>query len=363
MGDRDWDELLLREYRPEPTVRLAAHHVSLPSSPVVDVHNHLGRRADLNDLVRSSDKTAWLVKDVAALVAEMDQCDVETIVNLDGDWADELEANLDRYDRKYPGRFSTFCRLDWDHCRQGGWPERLATSLQDSVQRGAAGLKVWKDVGLHVRDEYGSLILCDDKRLTPVWEVAAREQLPVLIHVADPPAFFQPLDERNERLEQLQAHPEWHFEDARFPRFQALMDSLECLVAGNAEVTFIGAHVGGNAEDLAWVGRMLDSYPNFYVDIADRVADLGRQPRAARRLIMSYPTRVLFGSDAFPPERRAYARYFRFLETDDEHFSYSPSNPPDRGRWAISGVYLPEDVLANLYGANARRIIPALHPH
>jgi len=315
---------------------------------------------DVNELVVTTGESDWLVKDVGALVAEMDEWNVRTIVNLDGDWGDSLDANLDRYDRAYPGRFATFCRLDWDECQQPGWPDRFAKSLQDSIDRGATGLKVWKDVGLHVRDETGSLVLCDDKRLAPVWDVAARAGLPVLIHIADPPAFFEPLSENNERLEQLLVHPEWHFADPKFPRFQVLIDALEHLVAENKEVTFIGAHVGCNAEDLAWVGRMFDAYPNFYADIAARVADLGRQPRATRRLIMGHPTRVLFGTDAFPPKHSSYAGYYRFLETDDEYFPYSRANPPGSGRWTISGVYLPEDVLANVYGGNARRIIPAL---
>jgi predicted TIM-barrel fold metal-dependent hydrolase len=358
--ERNWNDLLLREYKPEPAVRLAVHEVLRSSAPVVDVHNHLGRRLDVNELVLSTDKANWLVRDVGALVAEMDEWNVRTIVNLDGDWGDSLDANLDRYDRAYPGRFATFCRLDWDECQQPGWPDRFAKSLQDSIDRGAAGLKVWKDVGLQVRDESGALVMCDDDRLAPVWEVAARAGLPVLIHIADPPPFFEPLSEENERLEQLLAHPEWHFADPKFPRFPVLIDALEHLVAENVDVTFIGAHVGCNAEDLAWVGRMFDAYPNFYADIAARVADLGRQPRTTRRLIMGYPTRVLFGTDAFPPKHQAYAPYYRFLETDDEYFPYSHSNPPGSGRWTISGVYLPEDVLVNVYGGNARRIIPAL---
>jgi predicted TIM-barrel fold metal-dependent hydrolase len=105
---------------------------------------------------------------------------------------------------------------------------------------------------------------------------------------------------------------------------------------------------------------MLDSYANFYVDIGARISELGRQPRAARRLVLRHPTRVLFGTDVFPPTEAAYATYFRFCETDDEHFPYSQSDPPKTGRWTISGVYLPLDVLVDIYGANARRVIPAL---
>ena len=358
--ERDWRELRLREYGPEPMLSVPTHEVTRASAPVVDVHNHLGQRSEVKKLLDRSGLGTWVVEDVERLVDLMDQCNVATIVNLDGDWRDTLDANLDRYDRAHPGRFATFCRLDWDDCQEAGWPERFAKSLEDSIGRGAAGLKVWKDVGLHVRDESGRLVMPDDKRLGALWQVAAEAELPVLIHVADPPAFFEPLSERNERLEQLLAHPEWHFADPKFPRFQALIDSLEHLVAGNPGVTFIGAHVGGNAEDLGWVGAMMQRYANFYVDVAARVSDIGRQPRAMKNLVQAHPTRVLFGTDAFPPSKDAYARYFRFFETDDEYFPYSNQNPPGSGRWAIYGLDLAPDMLANVYGQNARRVIPAL---
>ena len=358
--ERNWRHLLLRHYCPEPMLRVPAHEVRRASSPVIDVHNHLGRPPETSLLLDRTGEGRWVVEDVGKLVALMDECSVQTIVNLDGYWGDTLEANLDRYDRAYPGRFVTFCRLDWKECKEPGWPDSFAKSLRDSAAQGAAGLKVWKTLGLRVRDARGDLVLPDDERLAPIWQVAREARLPVLIHVADPPAFFEPLSERNERLEELVAHPEWHYADPKFPRFQVLLDALERLVAANPRVTFIGAHVGNNAEDLVWVARMLDTYPNFYIDVAARVADLGRQPRATRKMILAHPTRVLFGTDASPPTGDAFARYFRFFETDDECFTYTTSNPPSSGRWTISGVRLPADVLADVYGGNAQRIIPAM---
>jgi len=354
--ETDWTTLPLREFRPEPALRTAAHRVESAGAPAIDVHNHLGLRRGAG----GGQDGAWAVRDVGALLQLMDECNVEAIVNLDGNWGETLEANLNRYDRAHPGRFATFCRLDWRECTRPGWPGRLAESLRKSASQGAAGLKVWKDVGLHVRDESGNLVLCDDARLTPVWEAAAELRLPVLIHTADPLAFFEPLSERNERLEELLEHPDWRFADAKFPRMDTLLEALERVVQRNPDVTFIGAHVGCFAEDLGWVGRMFDRYRNFYADVAARIAELGRQPRATRQLLHRHPTRVMLGTDVSPPTKAAYAIYFRFFETADEHFPYSTEKPPGSGRWAISGVDLDGIGLANLYAENARRVIPAL---
>ena len=354
----DPGDLRLRDWRPESKLVVPGHPIERARVPAVDAHNHLGRW--LSAWV-SEDPDAWTVDDVDGLLRLMDVCNLRAIVNLDGRWGDELEENLDRYDRAHPGRFATFCHVDWTSAVASGDVGRAAAaSLRGSVAAGAKGIKVWKDLGLHVRDTDGELLLPDDRRLAPLWDAAAELGVPVFIHTADPVAFFDPVDERNERYEQLLAHPEWSFADPSFPRFDRLMEALEGVVAANPATTVVGVHVGGYAENLGWVGRMLDSYPNFHVDIAARVAELGRQPRATRDLIVSHPDRVLFGIDEFPPARENYAIYCRFLETADEQFPHSTEEVPLMGRWAISGLDLPDDVVQKVYADNVLRIVPGL---
>ncbi len=319
--------------------------------PAIDAHNHLGRWLT----------EEWTAYGVSELLDLMEATNVVAIVNLDGRWGDELERNLERYDRRHPERFATFCQLDWDEAAGAGAYDSLVTSLERSVAAGARGLKVWKDLGLHARDERHELLMPDDPRLSDVWEACAELGVPVTVHTADPLAFFDPVDASNERLEELLGNPDWSYADReRFPRFEELMRSFEALVAAHPRTTFIGAHVACNAEDLAWVGKMLEMYPNLNADIAARIAELGRQPRAARELFLGYPDRILFGTDMFPPSAEEYAIHFRFLETADEHFAYSPDYPPPQGRWSVSGLDLPDDVLTKLYASNARRLIPGL---
>jgi predicted TIM-barrel fold metal-dependent hydrolase len=233
----------------------------------------------------------------------------------------------------------------------------MVASLERSAAAGARGLKIWKTLGLGVPDAAGALLLPDDPRIAPVWAAAGELGLPVLIHVADPIAFFRPIDASNELLDQLIAHPEWSFSDPRFPSFDRLLESLENVLAAHRGTTFIGAHVASCSEDLARVGRMLDDHPNLVVDISARIGELGRQPRAARRFVEGHRDRVLFGTDVFPATAEAYAHYFRVLESDDEHFGYGDGRPPEYGRWALYGLDLPAELLQAVYRDNALAVL------
>jgi len=178
----------------------------------------------------------------------------------------------------------------------------------------------------------------------------------VIIHVADPVAFFDPLDNTNERWEELHAHTDWHFPSPPFPPFITIVEQLANLVARHPETTFIGAHVGCYAENLKWVGELLDRCPNFYVDIAARMGELGRQPYTARRFFIQYADRVLFGTD-LNPDPEMYRLHYRFLESDDEYFNYDLDDPPPQGRWMIYGVDLPDEVLEKVYRKNAMKAL------
>lgn len=320
---------------------------------MIDAHNHLGRWL--------SDSGDWLVDDVEAFVRMLNEVGVETIVNLDGRWGDELAANLARYDHAYPGRVVTFCHVDWSVLGRdtdaASAVDHLTSQLTASAKMGARGVKVWKDLGLGVRDASGDLVMPDDARVVAVLRAAGDLDLPVLIHTADPVAFFEPLTPSNERWDELQVHPEWWFGRPGLPTFRELIESLGQLVALCPRTTFIGAHVGCWAEDLQAVGRMLTDHQNWNVDIAGRLGELGRRPGAFAALVASYPDRVLFGTDCFPPTPDDYRRNRRFLESADRGFAYSGEATPPQGNWTIDGAALDARLLPGLYRENARRLL------
>ncbi|WMT92663.1 amidohydrolase family protein [Pelagibacterium sp. H642] len=339
--------LLLDEFKPKPAVVRPQTHLRGPSMPFIDAHNHLGRFGG-----------NWAARPAEDLFVRMEDYGCIHYVDLDGGWGEDiLDDRLRRYKALHPERYRVFGGVDWSLWEQEGnaFAEKAAARLRAQAARGAQGLKIWKPFGLTVRDQHGTLAAVDDPRLDPIWETAGELNLPVLIHVADPVAFFDPVDAQNERWDELGAHPEWSFPSPPFPTFLSIVEGFANLVRRHQKTTFIGAHVACYAENLAWVSALLDQCPNLYIDFSARIAELGRVPYSARELMIRHSARILFGTDAGPsPE--AWSLYARFLETRDEYFNYSPEPTPPQGRWMIYGLHLPQDVLCAIYHDNAARL-------
>ncbi|HUT91620.1 MAG TPA: amidohydrolase family protein [Thermoguttaceae bacterium] len=339
----DIRELKLRDWQPRSMLKTKETAVDKPAFPVFDVHNHLG-----------GGKERLTPERVRGCLAEMDAAGVRTVVNLDGGWGQRLQETLAALDEAYPERFLTFALLDFNGIDDEDWGQREAARLEESFRAGAKGLKLHKTLGLHYRYQGGKLMTVDDPKLDPVWEMCAKHDRPVVIHVADPAAFFTPLDRFNERWHELNAHPSWLFYGDRFPAHDEILEQRNRAIAKHPKTTFICAHFANNPEDLATVGQWLDQYPNMVVDVDARISELGRQPYAARKFFQKYQDRIMFGTDT-TPSRDAYRMYYRFLETDDEYFDCAQGHHR-QGFWMIYGIALPKEILAKVYYQNARRL-------
>jgi len=358
LDGREGRPLALERFRPRAMLKVERHELERAKFPVVDVHTHPRLR-----LHNSTDQ-------LDQFVAMMDAQNIAVCVSLDGRLDEQLAEHMDYLWKNYPDRFVVFANVDWRGdgqrdkpatwaCQRPDFGRRTAEALARAKKHGASGLKVFKQFGLGYRNPDGSLIAVDDPRWDPIWQACGELGMPVLIHTADPAAFFLPIDETNERWEELHRHPEWSFYGDEFPSREQLLAARNRVIARHPNTTFVGAHVANNAEELATVGQWLDTYPNLVVDIAARIGELGRQPYTAREFFLKYQDRILFGSDGpRVPERMKL--HWRFLETRDEYFPYAENPFPPQGFWNIYGLGLPDEVLRKVYQENAARVVPGV---
>ncbi len=338
------------------SLRVPAYVVERPRFAAVDAHAHL----------RGVFGSRWSAHSSDEMVEAMDAAGIEATVALDGGFGESLAAEIKRLQARRPDRFAVFANLDYRTLSQPiDFGAVEAERLAASVRAGARGLKVWKTLGLTVRDSDGNLIGVDDGRLSPLWNAAAELGVPVLIHFADPAAFFEPLTPANERWLELHLNPDWHQHPPRMagdrgsprpPSFEELHAQFAALLGGHPSTTFIGAHMASSAEDLGRLGGLLDEHPNLHVDTSARLNELGRQPRTSRDFLLRFQDRVLFGTDT-GPEIDVCRLYYRYFETPAEYVPYGPSDSPLQGNWRIYGVDLPDGVLRKIYRDNALRLI------
>lgn len=334
-------DLLLRDWQPVSQMVVRETRIDKPKFPVIDLHNHLGAFSGGADLKQC--------------LVEMDKAGVTMCVSLDGLSKNDIYKQHILELKAISDRFIVFFSPDFSRIDEPDFGKKEAARLEEAVNMGARGLKIFKSLGLTDRDKSGKLIAVDDPRIDPIWAKCGELRIPVMIHVTDPKAFFTPLDKFNERYDELGGHPDWLFYGPQFPKKEDILAARNRVIARHPDTIFVGAHVANLPEDLAQVGKWLDAYPNLYVDIDARISELGRQPYTARKFFIKYQDRITFGTDT-TPSAEAYRIYFRFLETDDEYFNPSGGHHL-QGRWNIYGLYLPDAVLEKVYHKNAEKVL------
>ena len=260
--------LLLKDFHPKSMLHVKQTPVLRAKFPVVDMHQHVNDARGIGERIPP-----------AEVVRRMDLLNVKTMVILTGAWGVQLQKVIDEMVKPYSGRFMVFTQPDWSKVDDPNFGKLMVEQLDDAVRRGARGYKILKELGLGVKDKTGKLITVDDPRLDPVWEECGRIGIPVAIHIADPEAFFHPINGENERYEELNEHPDWSFYGPQFPSFEELLAARNRMFAKHPHTTFVVLHAGNWPENLDNVSEMLDRLPNTVIEFGAREAELGRQPR------------------------------------------------------------------------------------
>ncbi|MGN7889019.1 amidohydrolase family protein [Dyadobacter sp. 22481] len=337
------------EYDPISTLKVEEHPLKKAKFPFIDVHNHQYQMPS---------------QDLKALVKEMDALNMGIMVNLSGrgwsqEWAEgtaTLKGSLENVAKNEPKRIAVFTNLQFKGFGEKDWSAKAVRQLEEDVKMGARGLKIYKSLGFAgIKDDKGNRVPVSDPRLQPVWQKCGELGIPVLIHTADVPSFWDPMDRYNERWLELKTHP-GRKRGLNDPiPFDSLIAEQHHIFKMNPKTTFINAHMGWYPNNLKKLDSLMIAFPNMYVEIGAVIAELGRQPRAAKKFFDKYQDRVLFGKDSWVPAE--YATYFRVLETEDEYFPYHKKY---HAFWRMYGMGLSDDVLKKLYYKNALRIIPGL---
>ena len=315
-----------------------------------------------------------LAGDDDATLALLDELGV-TALNIcvaTGDWRETVHPRFRALARSYPRRYAWCTSFDLPdpHDDPAAYADRVVAGLQDDLRDGAVAVKAWKNIGMELRRADGSWAMIDDAVFDPVYAFLAREGVPMVMHIGEPLACWQPPDETSPHYAYYRDHPQWHlYGRADVPSHGELVAARDRVLARHPRLRIVGAHLGSLEYDVAEVAARLDRYPNFAVDISARLGDLMHQPgQKVADFLTRYADRVLFGTDLVFKEplssldeaerarahatiRSTYDAYFRYLETG-ERVEFARQSAP--------GLDLPEEVVSRITEANARAWFPGL---
>jgi predicted TIM-barrel fold metal-dependent hydrolase len=173
-------------------------------------------------------------QDLKSLLSQMSTLNMVVMVNLSGRNFDifhenyggdqmnnagveKLNRSLLNVKNNAKGRILVFTNIDFSGIDNPAWTKNAVEQLEKDVKQGAAGLKIYKDLGLEVKDKNGKRLAVDDPRLDPIWEKCGELKIPVLIHTADPKPFWDATDEHNERWLEIVTHPDGRGHHPRIP--------------------------------------------------------------------------------------------------------------------------------------------------
>lgn len=270
-------------------------------------------------------------------------------------------------------KMAFFTNVDWEGIDDPRWAAREAQRVERAMKDGASGIKIFKALGLGVRLKNDKLLKVDDPRLDPLFARCGELGAIVAWHVADPVAFFKPIDKKNERYYELSMAPEWSFHGKDYPSHAALLAARDRVLKKHPKTTFLGIHLANHPENIDYVDKLLDENKNLYVDISARLPEIGRHPAdKVRRFFIKHQDRILFGTDmiitpqgyqlgsvsenppTFDDALKFYRIHRRFFETKEKQFDHPT---PSQGNWKIDAIDLPLKVLKKIYVDNAEKLI------
>ncbi len=329
----DWES-----YDPPSTLVVAENPKTRAKYPFVDIHNHQWRMGE---------------GDLSKLVSEMDSLNMQVLVNLSGRGGEALRAMTENVKKQaLEDRFVIFTNINIRSIDEPDWTEETVKQIEFDVANGARGLKIYKSQGMTNTDNAGNRIPINDPRIDAIWEKCGELGIPVLIHSADPRPFWQPHDSLNERWLELKLRPGRKRSADNPASWEQIISEQHDIFRKHPNTTFINAHFGWFANNLAKLDTLLQEIPNMNVEFGAVIAELGRQPRNAKKFFEKYQDRILFGKDAYNPQE--YYTYFRVLETDDEYFPYYKRY---HAFWRMYGLDLSDEVLKKIYYKNAVKLL------
>jgi predicted TIM-barrel fold metal-dependent hydrolase len=269
--------------------------------------------------------------------------------------------------RKHPDLYPFSSTFDLTRRDQPGYAKQVIAWLDGTFNNGARGVKIWKEIGIDIKDRNGRFILPDDPMFDPIYAHIARRGKVLHAHLAEPIDAWLPLDPNSPHYNYYSTTPEWHlYGKPEYPSHAAIIAARDNIMKKHPQLVVLGAHLGSLEHDLDGLAERFDRYPNFYIEVSARTRNLARHPSdKVRAFFIKYQDRILYGIDAGwkpyrgnPPTEAARQGYINRVELrykmDYEYYAGKGEIRYDNR--PVQALNLPRTVLDKFYHGNAQRL-------
>jgi len=302
------------------------------------------------------------------------QADNFRILTIDVDYPDypslteQLRDSLALHAR-YPDRVAFATTFSIADFHSPGWSERVVRQIDADVAQGAVGVKIWKNIGMTLRDADGTYVMADDPRLEPVFAHLEAKHIVLLAHQAEPLNCWLPFEKMTVRGDRdyFREHPQYYmYQHPEMPSHATILAARDRMLRAHPALKFDAVHLASLEWDVDKVADFLERFPNARVDTAARLVHLeyqaARHPAKVRAFLVRYQDRILYGSDeAWGAEEKdpaattalhaTWLADWRFLATADVMTSGDFEG-------SFHGMHLPRTVVDKIYRRNARALFP-----
>jgi predicted TIM-barrel fold metal-dependent hydrolase len=276
-------------------------------------------------------------------------------------------ANFQR--KTFPGHIVWLCAFTMEGWDDGDWQEKTLTYLKESFEKGAIGVKVWKNIGMAVKDKDGKFIMIDDPKFDLIFDYLEEKGIPLCGHLGEPKNCWLPLEEMtvNNDREYFKKHPEYHmYLHPEYPSYEEQIAARDRMLEKHPNLKFMGAHLGSMEWSVDRMAEHFDKFPNMTVDMAERISHLQVQIQKDREKVrdffIKYQDRLIYGTDRGDRgekdtkiftgrAKEEWRNDWKFFTTDEPVSSWMIDGE-------VKGLKLPREVIEKIYYKNAEKLFP-----
>jgi predicted TIM-barrel fold metal-dependent hydrolase len=246
--------------------------------------------------------------------------------------------------KRFPDKFTFLGTFSVDSFINAGFVDRTIARIEKCMKAGASGIKIWKNIGMALKDTAGRFVMADDPAFEPVFNYLQEKHIPVLAHLGEPRNCWLPLEEMTLGNDHnyFKNHPQYHmYLHPEAPSYEDQINARDNLLLQYPKLNFTSAHLASLEWNVDELAKRFDRFPKMEADMAERIGHLQYQSLAnrekVRNFLIKYQDRLMYATD-------------KTIGRDD--INYSEIIKGLRATWVNDWIYLATDssVIVNELG-------------